>query len=51
MDYGEDKTVSGNDVSGSVVMHDVGTGMAAITDRAIDRKAIAFPSWFSTDDA
>ena len=48
MDYGEDKTVSGNDVDDSVVMHDVGTAMAAITDRvidrAIDRKEIAFRS-------
>lgn len=50
-DYEEDKPASENEVGGSVDMHDVGTAMAAITDRGINPKAIAFPGGFPTDDA
>jgi len=50
-DYGEDKTVSENDVGDSFDRHDVRAAMAAFTDRAINRKAIGFPSGLPTDDA
>ena len=42
-DYGEDKTVSENDVGGSIDMHDVDTTLAAIAGRAINREASSLP--------